>query len=348
MCNIKYYIAETAAYFGNMLGEKVALKPADKDLLERIPMNVSSKFSFYKGCILGQHILMAYLKDGDSVPPAQLKKLLDIIGRQTQLVVVLITPCISSYNKVRLVAQKVNFVIPNRQMFLPSLLLDIKPDRKVGLDLKETIPPFAQCLLLYHLQIESIVGTTGYGLSDKFGVSYATANKSLRWLVSKDLIKLEGTKTKTVQIDISNRELWNKALPMLVSPIEQLYYYRIKDCGVVINSERFNQEHAKCRAFIEKAVSESQAKHIVVATHHVPSFQLVSPDFKGSPINGAFTAELGNFIAYSRIDYWIYGHSHRNIDRIIGNTQCVSNQLGYVNHGESESFVSKKCINLML
>ena len=125
-------------------------------------------------------------------------------------------------------------------------------------------------------------------------------------------------------------------------------FYRIKDCGVVINSERFNQEHAKCRAFIEKAVSDSQAKHIVVATHHVPSFQLVSPDFKGSPINGAFTAEPGNFIAYSRIDYWIYGHSHRNIDRIIGNTQCVSNQLGYVNHGESESFDSKKCINLML
>ena len=123
-------------------------------------------------------------------------------------------------------------------------------------------------------------------------------------------------------------------------------FYRIKDCGVVINSERFNQEHAKCRAFIEKAVSESQAKHIVVATHHVPSFQLVSPDFKGSPINGAFTAELGNFIAYSRIDYWIYGHSHRNIDRIIGNTQCVSNQLGYVNHGESESFNSMKCIYL--
>ena len=112
MCNIKYYIDETAAYFGNMLGEKVALEPADKDLLEGIPMNVSSRFSFYKGCILGQHILMAYLKDGDSVPPAQLKKQLDIIHRQTQLFVVLITPCISSYNKVRLVAQKVTLLSP--------------------------------------------------------------------------------------------------------------------------------------------------------------------------------------------------------------------------------------------
>lgn len=123
-------------------------------------------------------------------------------------------------------------------------------------------------------------------------------------------------------------------------------FYRIKDGGVVINSERFNQEHEKCRAFIEKAVGESQAKHIVVATHHVPSYELVSPDFIGSPINGAFTAELGNFIAYSRIDYWIYGHSHRNIDKVIGNTHCVSNQLGYVCHGEAKVFDFMKCINL--
>ncbi len=159
MCNIKYYIDETAAYFGNMLGEKVALEPADKDLLEGIPMNVSSRFSFYKGCILGQHILMAYLKDGDSVPPAQLKKQLDIIGRQTQLVVVLITPCISSYNKVRLVAQKVNCY--PQQANVPAIsfcLTSNQTERLKSLDLKETIPPFAQCLLLYHLQIESIVG----------------------------------------------------------------------------------------------------------------------------------------------------------------------------------------------
>ena len=26
-------------------------------------------------------------------------------------------------------------------------------------------------------------------------------------------------------------------------------------------------------------------------------------------------------------EYWIYGHSHRNINAVIGKTQCVSNQL---------------------
>ena len=259
MCNIKYYIKETTAYFGKTLGEDVALEPANKGLLEGLPMNVSSNFSFYEGHVLGQHVLFAYIEDGDSVPPGHMKKLLDIICRQAKLVVILITPCISSYNKIRLVAQKVNFVIPGKQMFLPSLLLEIKPDRTVGSDFKENIPPFTQCLLLHHLQIGSIVGTNGYGLSDKFGVSYATVNKSLRWLASKDLIKLEGVKTKTVQIEFSNRELWDKALPMLVSPIEQLYYtdaiiegQMISGVNALASYTMLNEESRQCCAVSKK------------------------------------------------------------------------------------------------
>lgn len=259
MCNIRYYINETATYLGKTLGEDVALNPASKDLQDRLPVSVSSHFSFYEGWVLEQHILLAYLKDGDSVPPAQMKKLLDIIHRQIKLVAVLITPCISSYNKIRLVAQKVNFVIPNKQMFLPSLLLEIKPDRHIGSDLKETIPPFAQLLLLYHLQMGSIVGVNSYELRDKFDVSYGTVNKSLRWLVSKGLIRLEGTKTKTIQIEFSNRELWNKVLPMLVSPIEQVYYtdallegQMMSGMNALASYTMLNEENKQCLAMPKK------------------------------------------------------------------------------------------------
>ena len=35
-----------------------------------------------------------------------------------------------------------------------------------------------------------------------------------------------------------------------------------------------------------------------------------------------------------RIDAWIYGHSHTNIDTTIGNTRIVCNQLGYVHYNE--------------
>lgn len=78
----------------------------------------------------------------------------------------------------------------------------------------------------------------------------------------------------------------------------------------------------------------------------MPSFGLMAEEFMDSSINGAFTVELGDYIADTRINYWIYGHSHRNIDRTIGDTQCVSNQIGYVFQNEHQSFRRDAVIEL--
>ena len=96
----------------------------------------------------------------------------------------------------------------------------------------------------------------------------------------------------------------------------------------------YNEMHRFCLNFIKKNVAESTAKKIVVVTHYLPTLQVVAPQHKGSPINSAFATELGDFIVDSRIDCWIYGHSHTNINTQIGGTKIVCNQLGYVFHQE--------------
>lgn len=111
-------------------------------------------------------------------------------------------------------------------------------------------------------------------------------------------------------------------------------FRQIRYGGRRFTTEDFNIEHEKCLAFIKQSVAESNARHIVVVTHHLPSLAVVAPHHKGSSLNSAFASELGNFIADSRIDVWIYGHSHANIDATIGNTRIVSNQMGYVCCGE--------------
>lgn len=108
----------------------------------------------------------------------------------------------------------------------------------------------------------------------------------------------------------------------------------------------FNREHKRCLEFIKQSVADSTAKHKIVVTHHVPSFQLMSPEFLGSHINGAFTVELADYIATSGIDYWIYGHSHRNIDKAIGTTRCVCNQFGYAFHNEHLTFDRNKILEI--
>lgn len=64
-------------------------------------------------------------------------------------------------------------------------------------------------------------------------------------------------------------------------------------------------------------------------------------------MNNAYVTELGNFIADSRIDYWIYGHSHANIDTEINSTKIVTNQLGYLLDGvRAEGFSESKFIEI--
>lgn len=119
-------------------------------------------------------------------------------------------------------------------------------------------------------------------------------------------------------------------------------------CGgdIPLNWTRFNMEHDKCLNFLKDSISRSKMEHIIVVSHHVPSFELLAPEFKGSPLNGAFTVELADYIISSPIDYWIYGHSHRNIDKVIGKTNCITNQLGYVFHNEHLTFKPGKSIEL--
>lgn len=263
------YIKSAATYVSSVLGDNVVVKPVCKSVQNRLPISIVGNFELYEGQILGKDILFAFIEDGNIITPVQAKKQLNIIQRKTGMIAILMPGHLYSYNIGRLIAQKVNFIIPNKQMFMPSLLLDLTDVNMInGESKKDTITPLTQCLLLYHLETESLSGKTSYELANKLSVSYASINRALRWLVSKDLVKLEGAKTKTVQVELSNRELWDKALPMLVFPIEQLYYMdatiegqMISGVNALASYTMLNEESRQCCA-----VSKKDFKTLKVAT----------------------------------------------------------------------------------
>ena len=152
-------------------------------------------------------------------------------------------------------------------------------------------------------------------------------------------------------IDIIVSTLWSKIEPSNAFLTERQVndFYRIMYGKHKLTSDDFNREHERCLTFVKQAVAESHAKTKIVLTHHVPTQLCTAEEFRNSLINGAFTVELGNYIADSGIDYWIYGHSHRNINTQIGNTLIISNQLGYISHGEQlfNGFNPGKCIKTL-
>lgn len=104
--------------------------------------------------------------------------------------------------------------------------------------------------------------------------------------------------------------------------------------------------HKTCLNFIKKSISESKNKKVIF-THHCPSELCNHEEYKNSVLNSGFVVDLTNYIKYLDIDYWIYGHTHKNMpDTKIGKCSLQTNQLGYVDHREHYSYQNFKVIDI--
>ena len=122
-------------------------------------------------------------------------------------------------------------------------------------------------------------------------------------------------------------------------------FRRIQFQDKPFNINHFNDLHDKAFEFVSNEVKGTEKT--VVVTHHLPSQLCNSEEFKDSPLTEAFCVEKTNFIFDSEVDYWIYGHSHRNkVDFNIGNTTMLTNQFGYIGWNEHIHFQYDKVIEI--
>ena len=86
-------------------------------------------------------------------------------------------------------------------------------------------------------------------------------------------------------------------------------------------------EHAK---FIKEAYAKLPGKKVIV-THFLPDTACIAEQYRGpDPLNNYFANNLGNWIAdLTDVPYWLFGHTHDNVDVTIGETRCIANPYGY-------------------
>jgi hypothetical protein len=69
--------------------------------------------------------------------------------------------------------------------------------------------------------------------------------------------------------------------------------------------------------------------------------------YRGDVLNEAFASEQYNLITEHKPIAWIYGHHHQNTPNFkIGNTQLLTNQLGYIQYKEHLEYRTNKILNL--
>jgi Icc-related predicted phosphoesterase len=76
--------------------------------------------------------------------------------------------------------------------------------------------------------------------------------------------------------------------------------------------------------------ADERVEKSVVITHHAPSYQSVSSEFKNDSLNGCFVSDLEEFIfSFSNLTHWIHGHVHSNHNYTVGDTNVLCNSYGY-------------------
>jgi len=134
--------------------------------------------------------------------------------------------------------------------------------------------------------------------------------------------------------------LWSKINPENEWKIEQY----IPDFDFIsyskrkFKSEYYNLLNLNSVNFIKKEL-QTNFKKTVVVSHHLPSSKCNSEKHITSELKDAFCNELDYMIENSKINFWIYGHSHFNQNPFfIGKTILLTNQLGYISLKENYDF----------
>jgi predicted phosphodiesterase len=87
--------------------------------------------------------------------------------------------------------------------------------------------------------------------------------------------------------------------------------------------------HAESVAWLRSALAKYDRAHTIVVTHHAPSARSEAPYQTESPLKAAFASNLDSLIEQSGVPLWIHGHTHYNVDYVIGSTRVLTNQRGY-------------------
>lgn len=200
------------------------LFPLSSDRLKSLPLFIKQAYEFLEGELYFRKCIFLHSLSENNFGPEQFRIHAEMIEKALQAEVVFVFDRIESFKRDRLIERRINFIVPERQLFLPSLLIDLKDFDLKPKSKRRLLPPAAQCLLLYHLQRESLDGKSFKELESRLPYSYLMITRSVRDLYSLSLCSLSKEKEKRLIFNDERSVVWEKALPYLSNPIKKVYF----------------------------------------------------------------------------------------------------------------------------
>jgi hypothetical protein len=178
------------------------------------------RFHFFQLKLLDHPILLMVDSPEEAQSPAVIaKQLLQVRSRSTDEVVY-VTQALSAINRRRLIEHKVAFIIPGNQLYLPLLGLDLREHLKRLRDKQTILSPATQVLLLKVLLERDPQAMTPKDSAIRLGYSPMTMTRAFDELESLKIGQFQMVgRQRQVRFPLGGKEIWQRALPHLTSPV---------------------------------------------------------------------------------------------------------------------------------
>lgn len=243
-------------YFKEILGIELKCKQVAKESLNKLPYLYTSKYNFYETNYFEDKYLLMEVNKEDVFEATQLRKQVIAIQQALDKKIIVVLDDISAVTRKRLIEQRINFIVPGKQMYLAEMYIDIREFKKAkSFEKSFSLLPSAQLILLYHiLHKEDNIGNYSFKeLAEKTGYSQMAITKAINNLKSLATANVVGTKEKRIELEKDIPKLWREIESKLVNPVlktvyvdekpEDLYKCNVTALEEYTNMNPGNKEH---------------------------------------------------------------------------------------------------------
>jgi len=214
-------------YIFKTLGTKAQLNALSKKSIGSLPMFIGETYNMYEASIMGLEFLIAELKHEKEFSVLQLVKHFGRIKKAFGKEVILTLNELPSYNRKRLIEKGIQFIIPNKQMYLPGLFIDLneRQPREFKGSKFNTLSPSAQFILLFHIlnnkKDSSLENLSFKNMAKHLGYTPMAITMAIDLLKEFDVVDVHGEKEKFIRFKGDKQGLWRdlEQRKLLISPV---------------------------------------------------------------------------------------------------------------------------------
>jgi hypothetical protein len=250
------------AYLHEILGAEACIRSWSG--AQNLPYFLQDAFDVRELQLRNQHILLASARKGQLPPMRTLRTQLDKVAQISGWPVVFATNTLASYERRRLVEQKIAFVVPGNQLYLPELGIDFREYFRQPQEVVTAFSPATQALFIAALLRKEWQSTwQPSDLMTELGYTTMTLTRAIRELVGAGLltVRREGG-GRRLQVNYPPAQAWDRATPHLRTPVRRTEWVE----GLRVKDFRGPLAGLSALAFYSMLTEPPQPVHAVTAT----------------------------------------------------------------------------------